>query len=226
MSDDGVSEQVLHGLPFDQLCPSDQKMLRALDAINRADVAAAIPLLQELMADDYAPAHTVWGSFLEHGNGMPRDLTAARRQFLIAAELGNVNAMLQLGIWARDGREGWPPDKAEELRWFRTASATGDRRGHFELGITLIDDAPREARRLLRNADRDGHLEAGVWLAWCWFSGIGGLRRRRAALRKLRGLESLAAQGNSEAQQLVDHYRVDPTEATLSLTPDEHETAQ
>ncbi|MGE5707246.1 MAG: tetratricopeptide repeat protein [Bacteroidota bacterium] len=87
------------------------------------------------------------GLLFHHGQGVARDPQEAKHWFEKAAEGGNVDAQLMLGILSED------PDLA--LEWLRRAARQDCASAQYRLGLLLRDD-PVEARHWLRCAADQG----------------------------------------------------------------------
>ncbi|MDX1593337.1 MAG: hypothetical protein R3298_03745 [Gammaproteobacteria bacterium] len=97
-----------------------------------------------------AEAQARLGSRLYRGDGVPRDLVAAFRWLLRAAEQGSVTAQTGLAVLYYNG-EGTPQHLVEALKWALIAADSGDADAARHRDYLLQRLAPhqvREARRL------------------------------------------------------------------------------
>ena len=68
------------------------------------------------------------------GEGVTQDYIEAVRWFRMAAEQGDANAQVNLGVMYGIGK-GVTQDDAEAVRWFRLAAEQGDASAQFGLGL-------------------------------------------------------------------------------------------
>ena len=69
-----------------------------------------------------------------HGNGVNRDRSKAIALYRKAADLGNGDAMLQLGYLHESGRD-LPLSQEQAVAWFRKAVDSGKESAMFHLGV-------------------------------------------------------------------------------------------
>ncbi len=67
------------------------------------------------------------------GLGVKKNINDAVAWFKSAADQGKTDAMLALGLWYRDGGEGFMQDKNEANKWFKKAAEGGNRSAQFIL---------------------------------------------------------------------------------------------
>lgn len=82
-----------------------------------------------------------------NGQGVPQDYKAAVRWYTKAAEQGDENAQVNLGLMYDDGT-GVPQDKVHAYMWFSIAAVNGD------------DDATKNRDRVAREMTPDQMAEA------------------------------------------------------------------
>ncbi len=126
-----------------------------------------------------------------HGHGTPVDEARAKRWFVKAAELGDVDGCLVAGFFNLYGRGG-PVDLGEARRWFLRAAEEANPLAAFTLATILAgdydnddsddpdDDLDAEARG---DAGEDADDEAEVRTALRWFERAVYLGHPRAAVR-------------------------------------------
>lgn len=111
------------------------------DGRSGPDEARIRSLLEGAIASGSRHAAFVYGQLHDRGLGLRRDLTAARRFYLLASERDSIPAMLELAGMMRAG-EGGPIDIAGQRRWLLRASGLGNATAHFALANSYIDKAP------------------------------------------------------------------------------------
>ena len=136
-------------------------------AYDRGDYRRA---LAELVpeADRDGRAALLLADMFAQGRGVDRDAQQAllwRRQ---AADLGEVQAQLDLGERYLHGR-GVPAQPREAAVWFQRAAAQGSAQARYELGRMLVDGQgvppdPGQGRQLIELAAAEGSLAAREWL--------------------------------------------------------------
>ncbi|MCM2480649.1 tetratricopeptide repeat protein [Burkholderia gladioli] len=138
-----------------------------------------------------------------NGNGVAKNLRAARRLFRIAANAGDTDAALNLGYLHLHGM-GTPPDLDEALAWIQLAASMDNPGALNMLGSIYLTGkwtTPNyaEAVQLFRRAEALGSLDATVNLAQCSAHGLGVKRNVPLALSLLDHAET---QGNTSAPKL------------------------
>ena len=132
-----------------------------------------------------------------------QDVEAARR-YKLAADHGDADAQLNLGMMYRAGRGGLAPDPREAARLYKLSADQGNAVAQLQLaymyenGDVLPKDW-REAARLYRLAADQGNAEAQANLADFYERGDAGLRKNVCEAMRLRKLA--AAQGNTYAER-------------------------
>lgn len=123
------------------------------------------------------------------------DYATAHREFLIAAEQGDVRAKYSLGLLYLRG-QGVPADPLTAVRWLRDAAGWGDGDARLVLGNLYMRDLPK-----LRD-----YIKSYVWLTLA-LSKVRG-RKREAALR-MRGevRRKMTPEQISRANVLLDEWR-------------------
>ncbi|KAG0233564.1 hypothetical protein BGW42_007399 [Actinomortierella wolfii] len=74
-----------------------------------------------------------------HGQGMPQNDVEAVTWFRLAAEQGDADGQVQLGVMYRDGK-GVERNYTEAISWFRKAAEQGYTPGQVHLGLMYRDD--------------------------------------------------------------------------------------
>ena len=145
------------------------------------------------LAGDLMEAAVLWTKEANEGNsaamerlarcfhegwGVERDTAQAVVWFNLAAEHGDVNAMLWLGDRYRDGTMGVETDAVKAFGWFRNAAALGNGRAMRELALcfqlgTGVDKNDTEAVKWFEKAVTLGNRRAMVDLAFHLYAGKG-----------------------------------------------------
>lgn len=99
---------------------SGQSAQRFADAVRRR--------IAKLEAQGVGAAYTLHASLLQKGMVYPQDDVAAAQTYYKGAELGDTEAMVELGDAYDEGR-GVAKDRAIALAWFRAAATRGDATG-------------------------------------------------------------------------------------------------
>lgn len=108
-----------------------ERLLRGRD--GKADLGEAYRWTELAAAQGQVEAQLRLGMRYEQGIGCAVDLTLAREWFERAAEKGEAGAMLGLARVRSMVVNGAELDSAAALDWWRKASATGTREGHWHL---------------------------------------------------------------------------------------------
>jgi localization factor PodJL len=90
--------------------------------------------LQKSADAGFAPAQFRLASLNEKGEGVKKDVQAARRLYLAAAGKGNAKAMHNLAVLYAEGIDGKPDYKAAS-EWFRKAAGHGVTDSQYNLAI-------------------------------------------------------------------------------------------
>jgi localization factor PodJL len=112
-----------------------------------------------------APAQYRLGSLYEKGQGVKKDLEAARRLYTAAAEKGNGKAMHNLAVLYAEGVSG-DPDYRNAAQWFRKAADHGVSDSQYNLavlyarGIGVEQNFP-ESYKWFALAAQQGDKDAG-----------------------------------------------------------------
>lgn len=164
----------------------------AIAACRANDFAAARALGGYLAAGGDGNAHFLLGLLAFHGQGGPRDLTAAAAHYYQAAAAGHPGAMLFLGRLYAAGEGGFPPDVGLAALWF------------FRAWQEEEDEAEAEIIRLradLEAAAAGGAAEAqnALGLILCF--------GHDDPLAAAAWFEKAAAQGHPESRRMLDHLR-------------------
>jgi TPR repeat protein len=86
------------------------------------------------------------------GEGVPKDDVEAAKWFRMAAEQGNAQGQLKMGLVLERGL-GMPKDEAQAYQWFLLAGAQGDKLAkecYTELETKLTPEMRTEGQRLAR----------------------------------------------------------------------------
>lgn len=182
--------------------------------------AVALGFIYETVDDDYRDALEAYqraatagdstglfdeGLVYEQGKRYPVDLAKASQLYLKAAELGHIQAMVQLaGIYLNGSS-----NQQDALVWYKKAANLGDRDALYQLGLlsetgvaTKLDYA--DAMHYYEQASSKGNLSAKLALARMYQYGLGVTKDPQKA-RDI--YQELAALDNAYAQyQLAMYY--------------------
>ena len=137
---------------------------QALEMIQTGDKARAVQMLKEAASRGLVMAEYRLAKLYERGEGVPRDMAAARSWTEKAAIGGNRLAMHDLAVFYAEGDAG-PQSYAAAVEWFRAASDLGlvDSQYNlavlYEQGLGLSQDKP-EAAYWFEVAGRAGDQDA------------------------------------------------------------------
>ncbi|BAQ45195.1 SEL1-like repeat protein [Methylobacterium ajmalii] len=164
---------------------AESRASRVPDGIeSKLDNAGLRPLLEGAVAAGSRTAAYVYGRLLDHGTGLPQDLPAARRLYLLAAERGDMRAMQELAAMMRLG-DGGEKDIDGQRRWLARASALGSLKARQNLANSFLDETPTRSDTgivfLERLAD-DGSVDAARGLGIRFQEGHGVMRDYARAL--------------------------------------------
>ena len=135
-----------------------------LKAYNQMKYEDAFLIFSHLAEQGNAGAQHQLGTMYAEGQGVPQDKVEATRWFRRAAEQGDVNAQLSLGLHLIG--EGVPQDEVEATHWFRRAAEQGEGTAQLFLSDMYAAGAggvPRdkvEEARWFRKAVEQGELNA------------------------------------------------------------------
>ncbi len=147
----------------------------ALDILRSGEGPRAVALLKEASARDLVMAKYRLAKIYEKGEGVPRDMAAARNWTEQAAIGGNVKAMHDLAVFYAEGDAG-PQSYAAAVEWFRQASEQGLVDSQYNLAVLF-------EQGLGVSQDK---AEAAFWFEVAGRSGdIDGARRARQILGEL-----------------------------------------
>ncbi len=151
------------------------------------------------------------GQLYESGEGGSKDLAAAQRLYLQAAESGDAEAQYTLGEFFLYGRkDAVRPDFAKAKEWLTKAARSGSADAQALLAREFdsgkrFDRSPKEAIDWYEQAALAGHSEALLNLGVIYLKGDLGLQRDTA--RGVRLIELAANAGEREAMSfLADIY--------------------
>ena len=94
----------------------------------------AVRWLERAADAGFAPAQFRLASLNEKGEGLKKDVQAARRLYLAAADKGHAKAMHNLAVLYAEGIDGKPDYKAAS-EWFRKAAGYGVTDSQYNLAI-------------------------------------------------------------------------------------------
>jgi TPR repeat protein len=131
------------------------------------------------------------------------DVEAVRR-YKLAADRGDADAQLHLGMMYGSGRGGLARDPLEAARLFKLSADQGNALAQLQLAYIyengdILPKDWREAARLYRLAADQGNADAQANLADFYERGDAGLRKNACEAMRLRKLA--AAQGNAYAER-------------------------
>lgn len=148
-----------------------------------------------------AQAQLEIGNCYLHGDGVPADVAEAMRWWRLAADQGNANAQLNLGVTllSRGGSEG----TAEAVKWITRAAEAGDETAQRNLGLMYLmgNGVPKHARNAavwMHRAAAKGDATAQYNLGIMFENGEGTAVDRQEARR---WYERAARNGHPQARQ-------------------------
>jgi localization factor PodJL len=111
------------------------------------------------------PAQFRLGTLYEKGLGVKKDLNAARKLYLAAAEKGNAKAMHNLAVLYAEGIDG-KPDYQVAGQWFRKAADRGVADSQYNLAVLCargigVTQNLTEAYKWFALAAQEGDKDAG-----------------------------------------------------------------
>lgn len=118
------------------------------------------------------------GTIYEDGKIVSRDCSAARDQYLKAAEKGYADAQFSLGQLYEYGCGNLKPNYAESIRWYMKAANQNHKYAEIEIGriyaagLTIPDDYTN-AIRFVEKAAENKDATAQSYLGWLYEVGIG-----------------------------------------------------
>ena len=104
------------------------------DAACRRAQTDAVRWFERAAEAGFAPAQFRLASLNEKGDGVKKDVQAARRLYLAAAGKGHAKAMHNLAVLYAEGIDGKPDYKAAS-EWFRKAAGYGVTDSQYNLAI-------------------------------------------------------------------------------------------
>ncbi len=131
-------------------------------------------------------------------------LSEAEKKYLAAAEKGDAEAQLFLGVCYHDG-DGVEKDLKQAVYWYRKAADQGDASAQFFLGLCYYtgDGVEKDLKQAVywwRKAANQGDAGAQAILGACYHDGVGVEKDHEQALFWLR---KSAAQGNEKAIKVL-----------------------
>jgi len=155
----------------------------------------------------------------QHGEGMPIDFTEAARWYRKAADQGNENAQVDLGLLYMGGN-GVPKDWDEAARWFRKAADKGNATAQFNLGSLAENGqaglAQADAAGWYRKSADQGYAYSQAALAGLYSLGHGVPQNKALAFMWM----TLASRG-MEAGSTRDELAAKITALVAQMTPQE-----
>jgi localization factor PodJL len=145
------------------------------------------------------------GTMFEKGLGGPKDVDAARRYYIRAAERGNAKAMHNLAVLDADGG-GKGPNYKSAADWFRKAAERGVADSQFNLGILYA---------------RGIGVEQNLAESYKWFSLAAAQGDQDAARKRDDVAKRLDAQSLAAAKLAIQTFvaEVQPDDAVTVATP-------
>ena len=141
-----------------------------------------------------ASAQCFLGKCYIFGRGVTKDQTEAVKWCRKAAERGNVDAQVDLGLMYEDGwmgEEGYliTEDEAEAMKWYRKAAERGNARAQFHVGLIYaggfgVPVEFVEAVKWFRKAAEQGYVPAQYELGWTYYYGGYGVTKDYAEAKK------------------------------------------
>ena len=161
----------------------DDDFSKAMDALHRGEMTAAVDLLEISAASGDAEAQDELGRIYQYGVGIPQDYAQAAEWFRKAAEQGNVDAQVRLGSRYFNG-EGVQQDYKQAAYWYSKAAGKSVMAA-YNLGLMYedgdgfpADDAKAQgifrdlAPRMIKAA-QDGNVYAQSSLGQMYYKGQG-----------------------------------------------------
>jgi localization factor PodJL len=169
------------------------------------NVQSAAQWYERAASKGLAPAQFRYGSLLEKGQGVKKDLGQARRLYQAAAAKGHAKAMHNLAVLYAEGIDG-KPDYATAAQWFRKAALHGIADSQYNLGVLC-------ARGL--------GTEKNMTESYKWFALAADQGDREAARKRDEVAAHLDAGALATAQQAVKSFAAmpQPHEATTVAVP-------
>ncbi|MDH3378316.1 MAG: serine/threonine-protein kinase [Gammaproteobacteria bacterium] len=121
----------------------------------------------------------------KNGDGVPRDIAQAIRNFSRAAALGHGAAQYQLGVAYANG-VGTVRDEEQALRWLRHAAQQGHPEARFNFGLGLLfgpSPDPARAARWMKRLGEEEYKPAYRVLGWMYGTGTGTERSIKKSLK-------------------------------------------
>jgi uncharacterized protein len=147
-----------------------------------------VPMREDGPASQKADAREAYGEGLAHFNGWrgrEHSLSKAVEFMERAAELGSMEAMVNLGQWYRSDALG-TPDRNRAKAWFQRAADADDTDAEFELGLLAEEDGDFvEAASWYQRAFNSKHDEGACGLARLMLEGSGAKQDIAMALEIL-----------------------------------------
>lgn len=125
-----------------------------------------------------------------------------------AAEEGNADAQVELGVMYSQGLGVPVADKAEAVKWYEKSAQQGNATGQYNLGVMYmrgegVEQDYAKGREWIRKAADQGIPAAQFDLAYCLSKGLGGEVDQDEALALIR---KAADQGYRQARKVLQDY--------------------
>lgn len=160
---------------------SDRRALEeALNALERKDFKRGLQIIKPMAEKGHPFAQWVLGDMFKDGEGVAKDIGAARSWWMQAASKGLDAAEVSLGDSYATGIGGIE-DWKEATKWWRRAAEKGNARAQTGLALALYDGKglPRdraEAAKWFQKAANAGEVQSQAMLGQMFLLGEGGLR--------------------------------------------------
>ena len=180
----------------------DPRLLSAIEAYNRGDVATAFQGLSALAAGGNSDAQVNLGYMYARGEAVPQDQAHALRLYELSAAQGNGEGMNALGYKYEYGT-GVVPNMETAIHWYCAAIAKGNPRAMNNLAILLSEgkvvarDLPEAHALWLQSAER-GHVNGMLNVGVTFITGEGVAADRAQGIA---WLTRAAEHGQPAAQQ-------------------------
>lgn len=220
--------------------PQPDTLRTDLQEGTRLYEAGAYPRAFEIfqsLADQDDPIACFWIALMQiNGDGMPADKETGFQNCVRAAELGNVQAMTNLGVMYVQG-DGVQEDPEAGLIWLCRAAEAGDTGAQFNAATLLsagkvVEKDLARAVEFYTLAAQNGYFPAQARLGFCYRNGFGVARDRRkaylwltlaaqhgagTAINMLEGLVSeMSPDELHEGQKLVESWMREHTQGGAS----------
>jgi len=117
------------------MATKEERYNEALAIVQKGDFAKAVPLMEALANEGFAPAQSDMCSFYQNGQGVPKDNAKAIKWLTKAAEQGVAVSQFYLGSYYYAGNFGVPQDYAKAFEWFKKAAEQGEVQSQHNMGV-------------------------------------------------------------------------------------------